>query len=122
MALVAMATCVPAGIVTPLENVNGRNTRRVAPTGKKSGAHQLFIIRTLGKESNERAGDTSIRIVSRTKLSILCILSIAALVHPSSATTASTSSRSGSIYSGWERRLYNTCVKVCGQEVIGAAS
>ena len=33
VALIGMATSVPTGIVTPLENVNGRSTRRVKPTG-----------------------------------------------------------------------------------------
>jgi hypothetical protein len=54
----------------------------------------------------------SIRWVSLTKLSILCILSIPAFVQPSSATTASTSWRRGSIYWGFARRRYNICVRV----------
>jgi hypothetical protein len=33
VALIGMARSVPTGIVTPLENVNGRSTRRVVPTG-----------------------------------------------------------------------------------------
>jgi len=51
---------------------------------------------------------------ARKKLSIL---SIAALVQPSSATTPSTSWRRGSIYSGRERRRYNTWVSVYGIRV-----
>jgi len=35
VALVGRETRVPAGIVTPLENVNGRNARRVVITGEK---------------------------------------------------------------------------------------
>ena len=35
--MLGIEMCVPAGIVTPLENVNGRNARRVT-TGKMSRA------------------------------------------------------------------------------------
>ena len=80
--------------------------------GKVGRAHQWFVLGLLGKESNERRVRPSTRWVSRKKLSILCILSIAAFVQPSCATTASTSWRRGSIYSGLERRRYNACVIV----------
>src|SRR6266702_1441501 len=62
-------------------------------------------------ESNGQMPST--RWDSRKKLSILCILCIPALVQPSSATAVSTSWRRGSIYSGLERRRYNTSVDVC---------
>jgi hypothetical protein len=72
----------------------------------------------LGKEHNELMLCPSIRRVSRTKLSIMCIFSIPVFVQPSSATTASTSLRRGSMCSGWERRRYNTCVTVYGKAMI----
>ena len=65
---------------------------------------------TRNREYNKRMARPSIRWVSLRRLSILCILSIPAFVQPSSLITASTSRRSGSIYSGWARRRYNTCV------------
>ena len=74
----------------------------------------------LGKVDNELMLCPSIRRVSRTKLSILCIFSIPVFVQPSSATTASTSLRRGSRCSGWERRRYNTCVTVYGKVMIRA--
>src|SRR6266404_4834621 len=107
-----MATSVPAGTATPLENVNGRNTRRLMEPGKTRKANQCLILGALGKEPNERKVMPSSRWVSQRKLSILCILSIPAFVQPSSLITASTSCRRGSIYSGWARRRYNTCVIV----------
>jgi hypothetical protein len=48
-----METIVPAGTVTPLENVNGRNARRVTATGKMGRAHQYFVIGKLKKEQTE---------------------------------------------------------------------
>ena len=78
----------------------------------KVHAYQQFVLALLGKESDERVVRPSIRWVSLTKLSILCILSIPAFVQPSSATTASTSWRRGSIYCGFARRRYNICVIV----------
>lgn len=38
---------VPEGIVTPLENVNGRNTSRVMITGEKEGIYEWFVIGTM---------------------------------------------------------------------------
>jgi hypothetical protein len=64
------------------------------------------------REFNKQRAKPSARWVSRRKLSILCILSIPAFVQPSSLITASTSSRRGSIYSGFARRRYNTCANV----------
>ena len=64
------------------------------------------------KNLDEQRPKTSSRWVSRRKLSILCILSIPAFVHPSSVITASTSWRRGSVYSGFARRRYNACVRV----------
>src|SRR6266478_339139 len=107
-----MAISVPAGTVTPLENVNGRNTRRAEDTRKTWRTDQCLISGVLGKEPNEPTVMPPSRWVSRRKLSILCILSIPTFVQPSSPITASTSRRRGSIYSGWERRRYNTCVIV----------
>ncbi len=109
---------VPAGTVTPLENVNGRIARRVTETEKKQGANQYLVLRILGKECNERVAKPSNRWVSRSKLSILYILSIPAFVQPSSLITASTSWRRDSIYSGLERRRYNTCVVVYRRAMI----
>src|SRR6266403_1128728 len=116
-----MAIAVPAGTVTPLENVNGRNTRRPEDSGKVRRANQCLISGMIGKEPNERKAMPPNRWVSRRKLSILCILSIPAFVQPSSLITASTSCRSGSIYSGWERRRYNTCIIVYRHAVIRIA-
>src|SRR6266404_8699324 len=107
-----MAISVPAGTVTPLENVNGRNTRRAEDSGKTQREDQCLISGELGKELNEPNIMPSNRCVSRRKLSILCILSIPSFVQPSSLITASTSCRRGSIYSGWARRRYNTCIIV----------
>src|SRR6266446_10736431 len=107
-----MASSVPAGTVTPLENVNGRNATRPEDSGKTRRANQCLISGVLEKELNEPKVMPSSRWVSRMKLSILCILSIPSFVQPSSLTTASTSCRRGSIYSGWARRRYNTCVIV----------
>src|SRR6266436_1020275 len=112
MALDGMVISEPAGTVTPLENVNGRNTRRPEDTGKAWMADQCLIPGVLGKELNEPKMMPPSRWVSRTKLSTLCILSIPSFVQPSSLITASTSCRRGSIYSGWARRRYNTCVIV----------
>jgi hypothetical protein len=72
----------------------------------------VFRSWTLKKESNEQRPRPSSRWDSRRKLSILCILSIPAFVQPSSATTASTSWRRGSTYSGCARRRYNSWVRV----------
>ena len=119
--MVGTAISVPAGTVTPLENVNGRNARRLMVTGKMGRAHQHFVVGML-KEFNAQRARPSTRWVSRRKLSILCILSIPAFVQPSSAITASTSSRRGSIYSGFARRRYNTCVSVYWHAMIGMAS
>src|SRR6266403_4406046 len=107
-----MAINVPAGTVTPLENVNGRNTTRPEDTGRTRGANQCLIPGVLRKEPNEPGKMPSNRCVSWKKLSILCILSIPAFVQPSSLITASTSWRRGSMYSGWERRRYNTCMNI----------
>src|SRR6266404_5202727 len=107
-----MAISVPAGTVMPLENVNGRNTRRAEDSRKTRRVNQCLISGVLGMELNEPKEMPSSRWVSRRKLSILCILSIPSFVQPSSLITASTSCRRGSIYSGWERRRYNTCVIV----------
>ncbi len=71
------------------------------------------------KESNGRMDRPSSRWVSLRKLSILCNLSIPPFVHPSSSITASTSSRSGSIYSGLARRRYKTWVNVYGHKWAG---
>src|SRR6266436_1836579 len=109
-----MAITVPAGTVTPLENVNGRNTRRAEDPGKTRRADQCLISGVLGMELNEPKVMPSNRWVSRRKLSILCIVSIPTFVQPSSLITASTSCRRGSIYSGWERSRYNTCVIIYG--------
>ena len=95
------AISVPAGTVTPLENVNGRNARRTSDTGNRNSA-SVTEVRLV--EANGQTPGPSTRRDSRMKLSILCILSIPALVQPSSATAVSTSRRRGSIYSGLERR------------------
>src|SRR6266850_1494938 len=89
--------------------------------GKVRRAHQRFVLGPLEKESNERRVKPSTRWLSRKKLSILCILSIAAFVQPSSATTASTSWRRGSIYSGLERRRYNAWVIVYRYAIVRTA-
>ncbi len=70
----------------------------------KVHAYQRSVLALLGKESDEWMVRPSICWVSLKKLSILCILSIPAFVQPSSATTASTSRRRGSIYPGFARR------------------
>ena len=44
-----MPTSVPAGTVTPLENVNGRNARRFTATGRKWEANQHLVIGVLGE-------------------------------------------------------------------------
>jgi hypothetical protein len=115
-----METIVPAGTVTPLENVNGRNARRLEGTREKRRAYQDFTFRVPRRESesNERVMKLLSRRLSRRKLSTLCILSIPAFVQPSSLITASTSSRRGLRYSGLSRRPYRTCVAVYGQAVI----
>ena len=113
-----METSVPAGIVTPLEIVNGRIARRVMGTVKKRGENQRLVLGMLEKEYGEREAEPSTRWVSRSKLSILYILSIPAFVQPSSLITASTSCRTGSKYSGLERRRYNICVNVYRNEII----
>lgn len=79
--------------------------------GLGRGAPNVSIF-TRDRECNERRPRPSSRWVSLRKLSILYILSIPAFVQPSSLITASTSWRSGSIFSGWARRRYNTCVSV----------
>src|SRR6266852_9949581 len=71
-----------------------------------------FFTRDRDREYNELRFRPSTRWVSLRKLSILCILSTPAFVQPSALITASTSWRSGSIFSGWARRRYNTCVSV----------
>jgi len=91
---------------------NGRNARRVMETGKKRTANQQLVLWMLGKGYNEREVKPSNGWVSRRKQSTLCILSIPAFVQPSSLITASTNWRRDSIYSGLERRRYNTCVIV----------
>src|SRR6266446_2300247 len=113
-----MAISVPAGTVMPLENVNGRNTRRAEDSRKTRRVNQCLISGVLGMELNEPKEMPSSRWVSRRKLSTLCILSIPAFVQPPSLTKASTSCRRGSIYSGWARRRYNTCVIVYPHEMI----
>ena len=118
MGLAGMETSVPAGTVTPLENVNGRIARRVMGTEKKLGENQRLILGILEKEYGEREAEPSTRWVSRSKLSILYILSVPAFVQPSSLITASTSCRRGSKYSGLERRRYNICVNVYRNEII----
>ena len=57
------------------------------------------------------------RVDSFRKLSSLDILVIAFLVHPSSAMIGSTSSRSGSMYSGMDARSYRACVRLCPFDV-----
>jgi hypothetical protein len=99
------------GIVMPLDNVNGRNARRLMATRKKGRAHQYLVFGVL-KGSNGRVLRPSSRWVSRRKLSILYILSTPAFIQPSSLITALTSSRRGSRYSGLTRRRYKTCVTV----------
>jgi hypothetical protein len=66
---------------------------------KVGRANQRFVLGPQRKESNKRrvTSRPSTRWVSCKKLFILCILSIVAFVQPSSATTASTSWRKGSI-------------------------
>lgn len=113
-----MEMVVPAGTVTPFENVNGRTARRVVGTGKNRRADQYLVLWVLMREYNERGAIPSSRWVSLRKLSILYILSIPAFVQPSSLTTESTSSRRGSRYSGLERRRYKTCVTVCWNATI----
>jgi hypothetical protein len=76
----------------------------------------------LRTEYNERELKPSNRWVSRSKLSILYILSIPDFVQPSSLITASTSWRRDSIYSGLERRRYNTCVIVYWRVMIRIVS
>ena len=115
-----MAMSVPAGIVTPLENVNGRNTRRLKGTGEE--AHLTSAFFTRDREYNKRRPRPSTRWVSLRKLSILCILSIPAFVQPSSLITASTSSRRGSRYSGLARRRYKICVTVYERTMSRTAS
>jgi hypothetical protein len=56
-----METSVPAGTVTPLENVNGRNARRVVATRKKRRVDQHLVLGMLGKESNGPEEIPSIR-------------------------------------------------------------
>ena len=108
IALEGIAISVPAGMITPLENVNGRSARRAIVTSKK-----VSVTAPLWREAGEPRPIVSIRWVSRTKLSSLCILSIPAVIQPSSATAAWISRRRGSTYSGYERRRYNICVNVC---------
>ena len=109
---------MPAGTVTPLEKVNGRNARRLEGTGKERRTDQYFTFGLPRRESNERPMKVLSRRLSRRKLSILYILSIPAFVQPSSLITASTSSRRGLRYSGLERRRYRSCVAVYGQAMI----
>src|SRR6266436_8449421 len=112
MALDGTETSVPAGIVTPLENVNGRSVKRLVTTRKKRSADQHLVLDKPGNESNGLVVTPSSRCVSRRKLSIWYILSIPAFVQPSSLVTVSTSLRRGSIYSGLERSRYNNCAIV----------
>jgi hypothetical protein len=59
---------------------------------------------------------TASRWDSLMKLSTLRIFPMAALVHPSAAITASTSSRIGLTYSGWTAKSYNAFVSACHEE------
>jgi hypothetical protein len=54
-------TNVPAGTVTPLENVNGRNARRLTATGKRGRVNQHLVFGMVGKESDEREAIPSSR-------------------------------------------------------------
>ena len=49
MALAGTETSVPAGTVTPLENVNGRNAKRVTATRKMWGINQNLVLGDYGK-------------------------------------------------------------------------
>jgi hypothetical protein len=53
VALAGTEISVPAGIVTPLENVNGCIARRIMETEKMQGANQHIVLGILGKEYNE---------------------------------------------------------------------
>jgi hypothetical protein len=101
--------CRNSHAIGKCERAHGKTTSRYLIMGR---AHQHVVFGRQKKRSNEQWARPSIRWVSRMKLSILCILSIPTFVHPSCLITASTSSRRGSIYSGFARRRYNTCVNV----------
>src|SRR6266702_2411727 len=83
---------------------------RYGPETLETGSSASETKVRLGESNGQKP---STRWDSRKKLSILCILSIPALVQPSSATAVSTSWRRGSIYSGLDRRRYNTFVNAC---------
>jgi hypothetical protein len=53
-----METSVPAGTVTPLENVNGRNARRIMATWKKQRANQHLVLGNNGEEIQRTCRDT----------------------------------------------------------------
>jgi hypothetical protein len=57
--LAGMETSVPAGTVTPLENVNGRSARRLTATGETGCAYQHFVLER--RESNGQRARPSIR-------------------------------------------------------------
>src|SRR6266403_1513916 len=99
----------------------GATRDRPRTLGRCGGRISASYLGVLEKEPNERKVMPSSRWVSQRKLSILCILSIPAFVQPSSLITASTSCRRGSIYSGWARRRYNTCVIVYGDAMVNIA-
>src|SRR6266702_7662015 len=90
---------------------------RYGPETLETGSSASETKVRLGESNGQKP---STRWDSRKKLSILCILSIPALVQPSSATAVSTSWRRGSIYSGLDRRRYNTFVNVCKYSQLGA--
>jgi hypothetical protein len=92
--------------------------QRKTSQGDWEGARLTSAFLSRDREYNEQRPRPSTRWVSLRKLSILCILSTPAFVHPSSLITASTSWRSGSKYSGWARRRYNTCMSVCWHATI----
>ena len=64
-----------------------------------------------GEDSRKDPSES--RSDSLKKLSSLRILPIDALLHPSAATTLSTSSRRGAMYCVCASRLYSVCVKAC---------
>jgi hypothetical protein len=49
---------VPAGTVTPLENVNGRNARRLMATGKKRRGNQYLVLGILRKGIERTRAET----------------------------------------------------------------
>jgi hypothetical protein len=55
VALAGTEINVPAGTVTPLENVNGRNAERLTATAKKRRVNQYLVLETLERNlTNER--------------------------------------------------------------------